>query len=210
MWIYIWVIISLFILGVFSWSLLILQRQKKAWSAFAKKYNLSYFPGRIVQAPSVKGAVFGHQIAYFPDQQATQDQRGQRFVTVLEFDVGQGMTTGGLIASPNFATMAANLTFADEILIDYPEWDKNTIVRTRAAQDLRDYLTKDRLEVIHSILSMKNSTALYFFDEQNAIVHIETSDPIYDVERLEKITQKITSLLPRLRLTEDEIKMMKK
>jgi hypothetical protein len=40
-WIFLWFIASAFIMGVFGWSLVILQQQKRAWSIFAKKHNLS-------------------------------------------------------------------------------------------------------------------------------------------------------------------------
>lgn len=158
----------------------------------------------------MKGLVYGHQVAFFPDVQATQDQRGQRFVTVLEFDVGQGMPTGAMISTANFATFASNLNFAQTLEIDYPGWDKTRIVRARDAAALKDYLTKDRLEFLHNIMTMKNATALYFFDEENAIVHIETSDPIRDEQRMEKIVQKITASLSKLKLTPDEVARLKK
>lgn len=153
----------------------------------------------------MKGMVYGHQVAFFPDVQATQDQRGQRFVTVLEFDVGQGMPTGAMISTSNFAAFAANLNFTQTLEIDFPGWDKTRIIRTRDAAVLKEYLTQDRLEFLHNIMSMKNATALYFFDEENAIVHIETSDPIRDEARMEKMVQKMTSSLSKLKLTTDEV-----
>lgn len=204
MWIFLWFLASAFILGVFGWSFFILQQQKKAWSAFAKKHNLSYVPGKMAEAPAIKGAVFGYQIAFFPDIQATQDQRGQRYVTVLEFDLGQGGPTGAVIGSSNFATFISNLSFAETIDIDFPKWDKTRIIRTRNPAILKTYLTPDRLEFLDSVMSIKNSSALYFFDEQNSILHIETTDPIRDAARLEKIVQKITSSFDKLKLTEAE------
>ncbi|QQG37069.1 MAG: hypothetical protein HYS17_04705 [Micavibrio aeruginosavorus] len=210
MWIFLWIVASTFILGVFGWSLVILLQQKRAWSAFAKKHNLMYVPGKIIQAPAMKGVVYGHQVAFFPDIQATQDQRGQRFVTVLEFDVGQGMPTGALIATPNFAVFASNLNFTQKLDVDFPGWDKSRIILTRDSAALKQYLTNDRLELLHGIMSMKNATALYFFDEESAIVHIETSDPIRDEQRMERIVQKITSSLPRLKLMNEERAQLKK
>lgn len=210
MWIFLWIAASTFILGVFGWSLVILFQQKQAWSSFAKKHSLMYVPGKIIQAPAMKGVVYGHQVAFFPDVQATQDQRGQRFVTVLEFDVGQGMPTGALIATSNFATFASNLNFTQTLEIDFPGWDKARIIRTRDSSTLKNYLTRERLEFLHNIMSMKNATALYFFDEENAIVHIETSDPLRDEQRMEKIVQKITAALPRLKLTAEESAQFKK
>jgi hypothetical protein len=204
-WIFLWFVASAFILGVFGWSLVILQQQKRAWAAFAKKHSLAYVPGKLVEAPVIKGAVFGYQVAMFPDVQSSQDQRGQRFVTVMEFDLGAGGVTGAVIASANFATFIAGLAFNDTIDVDFPEWDKTRIIRTRNKTALKEYLTTERLTLLHSIMNMKNSSALYFFDEQNAILHIETSDPIRDAARMEKIIQRITSSLDKLKPTADEL-----
>ncbi len=203
-WIFLWFLASAFILGVFGWSLLVLHQQKRAWSTFAKKHSLSYMPGKLVEAPAIKGAIFGYQAAFFPDIQATQDQRGQRYVTALEFDLGVPGITGAVIGSSNFATFISNLTFADTIEIDYPGWDKTRIVRTRDKVALQAYLTKERLEFLHSVMSAKNSTALYFIDEQNSILHIQTTDPIRDAGRFEKIVQKITNSLDKMKPTAEE------
>ena len=209
MWIFLWFVASAFILGVFGWSLLILQQQKRAWAAFAKKYNLAYVSGKLVEAPAIKGAIFGYQAAFFPDVQASQDQRGVRYVTVLEFDLGQGGPTGGVVASENFATFVSGLVFADNLELDSAQWDKNRIVRTRDRDAMRAYLTKDRLDFLNGLMTMKNSSALYFFDEQNSVLHIETTDPIRDAARFEKIVQKITSSLDKMKLSEAERAVLK-
>ena len=205
MWIFLWFIASSLILGVFGWSLVILHQQKRAWSAFAKKHSLSYVPGKMVEAPAMSGALFGYKVVFFPDVQATQDQRGQRFVTVLEFDLGTGGMTGGVIGSANFATFIAGLVFTETMDIDFPDWDKTRIIRTRNKAVLKDYLTTERLSVLHGLMNIKNSTTLYFFDEQNSILHIETTDPIRDAARFEKIVQKITSSLDKLKPTAEEL-----
>lgn len=204
MWIALWALASCFIMGVFLWSAFILFQQKQAWSAFAKKHGLSYVPGKMMEAPSIKGAIFGYQVAFFPDLKATSDQRSERYVTVLEFDIGQGMNTGAVIASKEFATLIAQLSFSHTTKIEFPGWDETRIVRARDVDMLNKYMTKDRLELLHNIMSMKNSSVLYFFDEENAILRIETADPIKDTDRLEKITQKVTSSLGKFRLTEAE------
>ncbi len=204
MWIFLWFVASAFILGVFGWSLLILGQQKRAWAAFAKKHNLSYVPGKLVEAPAIKGAIFGYKIAFFPDVQATQDQRGQRFVTVLEFDLGESGATGAVIGASDYATFISNLTFADTVEIDFPGWDKTRIVRTRDPEALKSYLTQERLGLLHGLMSVKNSAALYFIDDQGAVLHIETTDPIRDADRFEKMVQKIASSLDKLKLTAEE------
>ncbi len=191
-------------MGVFGWSLVILQQQKRAWSAFAKKHNLSYLPGKLVEAPAIRGAIFGYQVAFFPDFQATQDQRNQRLITTLEFGLGESGLVGGIVASPDYAAFAASLPYADNIEIDYPGWDKTRIIRTDNPDLFRKYLTPERLEFLQGVMAMKNSTVLMYFDEVDAILHIETTDPIRDAGRMEKVVQKITNSFAKMKLSAAE------
>lgn len=46
MWIVIWLIFTVILLGFFVWSWATTQEQKKAWKAFAQKYDLLYLPGK--------------------------------------------------------------------------------------------------------------------------------------------------------------------
>ena len=204
MWIFLWFIASAFIMGVFGWSLVILQQQKRAWSAFAKKHNLSYIPGRVVDAPAIKGAVFGYQIAFFPDFQATQDQRGQRLITVLEFDLGEPALANGIVGSANYATFAAQQSYNDNLEIEHPGWDNTRIVRSDNAPLFKKYLTPERLDFLQGVMTMKNSTALMYFDDRHAILHIETTDPIRDAARFEKVVQKITTSFEKMKVTAGE------
>ena len=204
MWIFLWFVASAFILGVFGWSLVILQQQKRAWSSFAQKHNLSYVPGKIVEAPAMKGSIYGYQVAFFPDYQATQDQRNQRLITTLEFDLGAPVYVRGIISTANYAGFVAEQDLHGSFEIDHPGWDKTRIVRTDDVERFRAYLTADRLEFLNSLMTMKNSTALMYCDDDRAILHIETTDPIRDAARFEKIVQKITNSLVRMKLSEAE------
>ncbi|HEY0901200.1 MAG TPA: hypothetical protein VGD95_03670 [Micavibrio sp.] len=204
MWIFLWFVASAFILGVFGWSLVILQQQKRAWSSFAQKHNLSYVPGKVVDAPAMKGAIYGYQVAFFPDYQATQDVRNQRLITTLEFDLGAPVYVRGIVSTADYAGFVAEQDLNGSFEIDYPGWDKTRIVRSNQIERFQKYLTADRLEFLHSIMTMKNSTALIYCDDDRVVLHIETTDPIRNAERFEKIVQKITSSFARMKLTEEE------
>lgn len=204
MWIFLWFVASAFIMGVFVWSLLILHQQKRAWSRFAAKHNLSYVPGKMVEAPAMKGAIHGYQVAFFPDYQASQDVRQQRLITTLEFDLGAPVFVRGIVATSHYARFVAEQDMHDSFEIDSPTWDKTRIVRTDDVARFQQYLSADRLEFMHNLMTMKNSTALVYCDYDRVVVHIETTDPIRNAERFDKIVQKITSSLSRLKLSEAE------
>ncbi len=204
MWFLLWLVVSVFILGVFTWSLQILMQQKKAWQAYAKKAALEYTPGKFMDSPTLQGVVAGYRTAIYSQRQPTPDGRGQRYVTVLEFELGEGLPTGGLVAAMSFAPMVAGLNFSETAVIDFPEWDKNRIIKTRDGAAMKAYLTRDRLEALHALMTMNSAAAMYLFDETNGAVRIETTDPLRDAAKMEKIIAKITGLAGRLKLSPAE------
>jgi hypothetical protein len=204
MWIALWVILSAFILTVFFWSVQILQQQKRAWSAYAKKNGaFTYTRGKMMESPSLRGGVKGMTMALYTDIQRTNDLRGQRFVTVIEVEIGSGMLTGGILATRELEPFVASLNFSETYRPE-ENWDPSYLVKTRSAALLKNYLTPARAEAIQGLFSMKNSVSLFFFDEQDAVLRMETPNPLKNVALLEKIINKVAGLAENLKPSEEE------
>jgi hypothetical protein len=205
MWIALWVVLSAFVLTIFIWSMQILQQQKRAWSAFAKKGGVfTYIPGKMMESPSLRGGIRGLTVSLYTDIQRTNDIRGQRFVTVIEVEAGKGMPTGAILATRELAPFVASLNFSETMVPVSPNWDESYLIRTRSADRLRAYLTPARIEALHGLFSMKNSVALYFFDEQDSVLRMETPNPLKDAALLEKSINKIVGFAEKLKLTDEE------
>lgn len=205
MWIALWFVLSAFVMGVFVWSLRILIQQKRAWAAYAKKRGYEYIGGKMMDPPAVVATVNGMRLSLYTDIQRTNDVRAQRYVTIIEIVLGSGMPTGAAIATKELRPFIDSLNFTDSHTPpDFPEWSPSYIVKTRDTKKLAAYLTQNRLAVLHSLFSMKNSMALFFFDEEECVLRIETPDPLRNVEHLEKIVRRIVDAVEKLRLTEQE------
>lgn len=203
-WFLIWIVLAGFVLGVFGWQLLILRQQKQAWQAYAKRHKLEYDAGTFYAAPAIKGDVGGKQIAMYTDSQQTQDLRGQRFVTVIEIEIGSGMPTGAAIGTQNMKSFIDTLVFDRFYTPEHEQWDSSYVLRTRDEKTLRAYLTKERLDALTALFKLKSSSVLYFFDELEAVQRIETTDPLRDVDHMEKIMRRILALAGKLSLTAEE------
>lgn len=210
MWLAIWGCFAAFVVAFVGWTLVVLWQQKKAWSNFAKKHQLKYQPGTLMGSPVVSGELSKWKFSLYSGVQQTEDIRGQRFVSVIEFQLGRGMPTGAALATKEFTSFIEGLIFDRTYKPELAEWDKSYIVRTRSSKGLKAYLTKERQQILHSLFSMKNSTALFFFDEIEAVLRIETTDPLRQEEHLNKIVQRIMIAVERLAPTDAEKKEFRK
>jgi len=204
MWILLWLVLSGFILGFFFWSSRILFLQKKAWAAFARKRNLSFEGGKFSDSPVMRGRLDAFAISLYTSARETNDVRGQRYMTVLEIELGKGMPTGAAISVPQLSFMTENLAFAETFSPDSPGWKPEYVIRARDVEKLKAYLTSERLKTLSAIFSIKGCSALFIFDELEAVLRLETSDPMINAEKLDKMVGQLIVACRKLALTPDE------
>ncbi len=191
MWIFLWILASAFILGVFGWSSVILWQQKQAWAAFARKHKMEYKTLRFLDSATVRGTIGGFRMSLFSDARQTNDMRRERYFSVIEFELGSGLPTGAAIGTGGMKEFIDNLSFPEMVTPEHEKWTGDYIARTRSKTLLKEYLTPLRLDALLSMFGMKNASVLYFFDEIDAILHIETVDPLRDAEKLNRIVNRI-------------------
>lgn len=198
MWIAIWAALALFILGFFGWSTFTLFKQKKSWKGFADKYKLTYQPTGFLNTPTVTGQIEDFRFNMFPGTQETDDVRGQRYLTVIELELGPGMPVAGVLGTGEMATFINTLNFRESYVPELKGWKREYIVRTRDVDALKQYLTDERLKVLCSVFQMKNSVSIYLFDSVEAVLRIETSDPLVDATHLDKIIKTLMAVCKKL------------
>lgn len=198
MWIFIWIVLSLFILSVFGWSVIILRQQKQSWAAFAAKHALDFQPRRFMEAGIVRGTLEGFGVTLYSDAQKTDDVRGERYVSVIEVEMGSGMPTGAAIGTPEMRNFINTLTFPDIVEFNHPKWTAAHVAKTRDVQALKAFMTPARLDMLMDIFSMNRVSALLFFDEQGCVFHLETIDPLRNPEKLDRIMKRLLASLKEL------------
>lgn len=189
-WIFIWAVLSAFVLGVFAWSLRILFQQKAAWRAYAEKMKLTYANGpRFLSSPNLSGAIGAYGFGLYTEEQKSDDARNQRFSTILEIALRRGLPAIGAMGTIRVVPLIHTLHLPQSMVPEDKEWDPSWMVRGRNAAMIRAYLTPARMEIIKKIFRMKILSALLVFDEQDMVLRIETADPLNNKDRLEKIVK---------------------
>ncbi|MCB9990971.1 MAG: hypothetical protein H6867_06280 [Rhodospirillales bacterium] len=198
MWLVIWCLFAVFIFVFVGWTAVILFQQKKTWANFAKRHKLEYEAGTIMGSPVVSGMLNERRFSLYTGAQQTDDIRGQRFVTIIEFQMGQGMPTGAAIATMEYLGFVDGLVFDESYDPGIPEWKSSYVVRTRDSKNLQAYLTDERLKLLQGLFSMKGASVLLFFDELEAVLRIETSDPLREGAHLDKIIKRLSDAADKL------------
>ena len=208
MWILIWVVLSLFVLGITAWSYVILREQKKAWQAFAKKHGMEYKPGSFMGPPAMSGRVGEYFVSFFTGRQQTADARGSRYMTVIEIDMKCGLPTAAAIGTKDTRAFIDTLRLDHVYSPDAPAdaWSPDYPARTRDIARLNAYLTPARLAALHGLFTMKNVLVLFFFDERDCLLRMETVDPLRDEKKMDKIVARILGEVAKLMPTEAERK----
>ena len=203
MWLFLWLVLSVFVMGFFLWTMAILQQQKKAWYFFAKKMGFTYKAGKYTDSPIVTGMYNNYKATFFTDSLRVNDIRGRRFVTTIEIELGAGMPTTAVLATKDFNDYLAPLRNT-QTYQPPGTWDKSYIVKTKNKEILVRYLTPERVKILSGLFSIKNAASLFFFDPQDCILRIETPDPIRDAERMEKMIRRLFTAVDGLALTPTE------
>ena len=193
MWIALWFLLSAFVLGVAGWSYMILRQQKRAWAAFAKRHNLTFKRGTIFGPPLMEGVMGNYYVSFFIGRQDTNDARSHRYVTVIEINLRVGLPTSAAIGTKETTGVVNILPL--EFNVPPPEgatlWDKDWPARARDPGKFYAYMTPARVEALKNVFTTKGVMALFFFDELDTLLRIETSDPLRDDKKLDKAMARI-------------------
>lgn len=192
LWFLVWVFLSVFICGIFLWSLQILFKQKQIWGKFAKKNGLEITNPALLKSPVISGVYKGFPLEIFSEAQATEDQRGRRFRTVIQFELPQGMPTEGIVASRKYHAFANTLIdLTTRITPDVPGWSPEILIKTKNVEALTPYLTQARYNTLMTLMTTKSFNTVFIFDTNTTILRIETPDPLYDLEKMDRLCAKL-------------------
>lgn len=191
-WFLVWIFLSVLICGVFAWSMQILLKQKQVWKQFALRHKLTYENPAFLKSPVVSGLYKNLPLEIFSEAQTSDDQRGRRFRTIVQFELSSGMPVEGVVASRHYHRFANNLTDLTEVFApDHPGWSDAILMKTQNSELLRPYLTPARCAALLNLMTIKGFNALFIFDRNSTFLRLETADPLYDLPKMERLIEKI-------------------
>ncbi len=203
-WVLLWLVLSAIILGASVWSMLILFRQKKAWQEFSVKHSMTYAAGRFMGPPTLDGFIDKYRVSFFTAERQSPDVRTRRFVTVVEIVFPEGVINGAALGTTEMVPFMESLSNLSPMPITHEKWDASYRAFARNRDAVRMYLTPARLDHVIQLLSTRNADVIVIFDENQGVVRVETSDPILDPVKAEKVILRLIKHSQGLRISKQE------
>lgn len=204
MWIFIWIFLSSIVLGATLWSLKILMDQKGAWEKFAKSKNFVFNKGALMGPAEMNGVIGAYKFSFFTAERDGDDIKNRRLMTVLEMDLAEGLVDGCVMGTQKMLAFMQSLQKLHPFPIEGAPWDAAHFVFAHNDAAVKAYLTPERLDILAQLLKTKNADVVVLFNDTEILVRMETTDPMKNADKLDKIVTRLMALVDRLRLSEDE------
>ncbi len=205
-WLIIYIIFVVFIVTIFSWSTIILLRQKRAWETFGKKHDLSVVKGGFFESNIVEGYYKKNKVSLFSQPRVDESSRGMvKYRTVIEVIFSYGMPGTGALGNIAAMRIIELLNFGPTHHPDNKDWNKSHLITASERKFIEAYLTPNRLEKLNKFFNMPNAVALMVYDNDDAFLRVETIDPMTDVKKIEVFIDKLILLSKDLKMTDAEI-----
>ncbi len=206
MWIFLWIVISSILIGATLWSLQILLRQKAAWEVFAKARNFTFKRGTFMGPAEMSGVIGDYKLFFFTAERRSEDSRTRRFVTAIELSLVEGIIDGGAAGTKEMLPFMQSLDKIKPYTIKDPEWKADHFVFMKHDAVGNAYLTPERMETIVNLLNTRNADVLLLFTDKELFLRVETTDPMQDADKIEKIVKRLMGLCDKLRITPEQRK----
>jgi len=210
MWLFLWCIVAIIVLGATLWSTIILYQQKQAWQSYAKKHGFNFIQRKFFEPAEMNGVIDGYNISFFTAEQQDIDERKNRLLTVIQINVNEEFVDGFACVSPNMQTFLSSLAAIKPHKLKVKGWNPKNFISSRNKARIDLYLTDERVKVLSGMLNMKNADVLVLSDETEGIIRIETSNPLQHEEQIDKLMAKLFTCINKLKVSDDERKAIEK
>lgn len=204
MWVFLWIVLSSILIGATLWSLQILLRQKAAWEKYAKAKNFTFNRGTFMGPAEMNGVIGDYKLSFFTAERPGTDIRTKRYVTVMEVDLIDGFVDGAALGTKEMLNFLQGLDKLHPYKIQHSGWEEGLFCFVKYDEVIKAYLTPARIEVLLQILKTKNADILVMFNDKEAVIRMETSDPMQDAEKIDKIVKRNIALCDKMRITAEE------
>ncbi|PZQ47881.1 MAG: hypothetical protein DI551_02650 [Micavibrio aeruginosavorus] len=204
MWVFLWVILSSILIIASVWSLRILLSQKKAWAAYAKSKNFTYNAGTFMGPAEMSGVIGDYKLSFFTAEREGGDVRTRRLMTALEINLTEPVADGCVMGTQEMLPFMQSLEYLKPMQLEHPGWEKNFFAFVRYEPVVRAYLTPERLDAYTAILGTKNADVLIIFNDTQLVLRLETSDPMQNADKIDKIVKRLLALCDKVRVTPEQ------
>lgn len=203
-WLVVWAIISITLLFFLAWTIFILVKQKATWKAYATKNKLRFKPNSFFSAPDMSGLVDTHSVSLFMGEHSGPDARFSRKMTAIEIQLSSKIPLEGAIGSGGMVDIIQGLNYKEEHRPKHKDWQKSYIAAGESAGGLQTYLTEERVGAITDLFKVKNAWSILIFKDDVFLLRIDTPDPLFTNDKLDKLIKKMMKAAQLLELKKGE------
>lgn len=203
-WLFLWLILSCILLYFSVWSFYLLRSQKKAWIAFAKKYDLRCEEGGFFDAAHVKGMYKDFAIALFTGEHRREDARNSRKLTAIEVEMQSKMPMAAAAASGGMIDVLDFLNHSNEYKPKHKKWKSEYVIRTEDIGMMKAYLTDERVEALTGLMAAVNAWVIFIFQEGGTLLRLDIASPMHDTKKIEVMLNKMVEVAKLLELADGE------
>lgn len=204
-WWLVWFVLSFILLGTTAWSLIILHQQKRAWSTYAKKVGLVFNRGRFSEPCSMEGTLNEFNVSFFSAVQQKEDSRKNRQLTVMQFILPKPFIDALAVGTNEMLPFLNSMEELTPHAVESDKWNSKAnhmYSRNKASVDL--FLTPERILILSNILKLANSDNIILLNPEEGLFRFETSNPLTEVEMIEKLVVKLMTLIKKLQPSPEE------
>jgi hypothetical protein len=208
-WIVVWIILSVIMIGFLGWTIGVLLKQKASWKAFAKNHKLRYVANKFMYSPTMDGVIDGHKFSFFQSEHTSADIKGTRNLTAIEVNLNSVLPADATIASAGLVSVAKELNFKAEVTPEFKGWDENYIALTDNKPLIEAYLTDERLDVLTRLMKIKGVWVMLISLQDTLLLRVDMPDPLMSADTLEKTKKRLLMAAKILELKDGESKRLK-
>jgi hypothetical protein len=188
MWIFLWIIIVLAVIGAIIWSYHIIFEQKRAWGAFAKKYNLTCTSMGYLKAPEVTGQIKGRTVNIYSIERYAPETDVRTVTSMVEVFLKNDPGMYAAVSSPGFIDYMNDVQLPMPFIVDHPDWPQNVLSRTFENETAAEWFSNNetRINAIKKMSVMPFDT-LFVANDMNSFIGVRTSHPLTDPRRINQI-----------------------
>ena len=191
MWAFLFFLFVCAVIFAVIWSYHTANLQKRAWAAFAARYQMNFIPAQGLQPPALNGQIKDRSVNIYAQPVISPEGR-QSLYSVVEVFLNNVPDELFVVSSTGFADFQNDIDLPQPFAIDNVDWPRDVMARTLEDEDPVAWFQSDKeyIRTLRQFMEMPFDTALVC-DRNQAFLVVRTPDPLTDPNKINRIIGKL-------------------
>lgn len=200
-WVLLWLLLAIGVIGFIGWSTNILMAQKKAWQEFAAKHKLEITqePG-LLKPVSLAGLIGGRRTNIYSQTEQNPMEKMQRIYTHVEVFLNTPPAVMLVLSKKLLPSLMSELTLPIGIAVRGTDWPVMSVAQTNDPDAAKVWLNVPRQRALNNFMSLSNkeTETIFICNGVQAFLIWRSEDPLRDPKKLNALVQKLFALAKEL------------